>query len=109
MAAVAAEFIRVEVVYALADEQRLISLNIVPGATAVDAVIAARLEDYFPAFVLKPELLGLWGIAFGTKGLPSSDKYLVKDGDRIECYRPLTCDPMEVRRRRAAKAALKRV
>lgn len=109
MAAVATEFIRVEVVYALANEQRLISLNIPPGATAMEAVKAARLEDYFPSFVLKPELLGLWGIAFGTKGLPPSDKYLVKDGDRIECYRPLTCDPMEVRRRRAAKAALKRV
>ncbi|HMW50335.1 MAG TPA: RnfH family protein, partial [Cellvibrionaceae bacterium] len=76
---------------------------------ALGAVEAARLADYFPEFVLDPTLLGLWGQAFGTKGLPKAADYQVKAGDRIECYRPLLCDPKEVRRLRAAKAAVKRV
>lgn len=100
--------VQVEVTYALPDEQRIVQVTLPPGSTALDAVQAAQLERYFPGFTLDTKLLGLWGIAFGTKGLPQSADYCVKDGDRIECYRPLTCDPMEVRRRRAAKAAQKR-
>ena len=29
--------------------------------------------------------------------------YVLRDGDRIEIYRPLLCDPKEVRRERAKK------
>ncbi len=100
--------ISVEVAYALPHEQRLLVVAVRPGSNAVEAVKAARLEEYFPEFALNPTLLGLWGQAFGTKGLPKAEDYLVKAGDRIECYRPLVCDPKEVRRLRAAKAALKR-
>jgi putative ubiquitin-RnfH superfamily antitoxin RatB of RatAB toxin-antitoxin module len=99
----------VEVAYALPHEQRLVVVSVPPGTNALEAVTAARLADYFPEFVPEPALLGLWGRAFGTKGLPKAEDYVVQDGDRIECYRPLVCDPKEVRRLRAAKAALKRV
>ena len=45
-----------------------------------------------------PELVGLpVGIFSKTVALDT----LVKAGDRIEIYRPLTRDPMETRRRRA--------
>ncbi|MEY4590281.1 MAG: hypothetical protein RL497_2357 [Pseudomonadota bacterium] len=101
-----ADVIRVEVAYALPHEQHIALVEVPPGSNAIDAVLAARLQDYFPTFVLEPSLLGLWGRAFGTKGLPLAAQYVVKPGDRVECYRPLTCEPMEVRRRRAAKAAL---
>ncbi len=102
------ELISVEVAYALPHEQRLLVVVVPPGTSAVDAVKAGQLVDYFPDFVLEPTLLGLWGQAFGTKGLPRAEDYHVRPGDRIECYRPLVCDPKEVRRLRAAKAALKR-
>lgn len=104
----AAEPVCVEVAYALPAQQRIVAVTLPAGSNAVDAVKAADLARYFPEFSLDPKLLGLWGIAFGTKGLPKAADYCIKDGDRIECYRPLTCDPMEVRRRRAAKAVQKR-
>lgn len=104
-----AELIQVEVAYAQPHEQRLVVVEVPPGTNALEAVAAARLTDYFPEFRLEPSLLGLWGQAFGTKGLPKAEDYQVKAGDRLECYRPLLCDPKEVRRLRAAKAALKRV
>ncbi|HEY6529189.1 MAG TPA: RnfH family protein [Cellvibrionaceae bacterium] len=103
-----AELIRVEVAYALPGEQRLIAVDVPLGSCAIEAVKAARLQDYFPDFQIDSSLLGLWGQAFGTKGLRSALEYQVKAGDRIECYRPLTCDPKEVRRARAAKAAVKK-
>jgi uncharacterized protein len=104
-----AELIRVEVAYALPDQQRLIAVEVPLGSNAIEVVRAAHLEDYFPGLQIEPSLLGLWGQAFGTKGLPSALEYRVKAGDRIECYRPLICDPKEVRRLRAAKAAVKKI
>ena len=44
----------------------------------------------------------------GERGLAVAEEYKVKQGDRIEIYRPLLADPKEVRRQRAAEAKLKK-
>ena len=41
-------------------------------------------------------------LSFGIFGKRVANDTLVKQGDRIEIYRPLTFDPKESRRRRAA-------
>jgi len=86
--------ISVEVAYATVDRQWLISLLLPAGATAATAVEAAIAE-----LPMSPSALDL-----GIFGRPCTPETVLKSGDRVEIYRPLNFDPMESRRRRAAKA-----
>ena len=95
--------IRVEVVFALPQLQRLVELEVPVGTSAQAALGLSGLVTEFPAWRLEEASLGLFGEAFGTKGLPVAEEYVLQAGDRVEVYRPLTCDPKDVRRRRAAK------
>jgi hypothetical protein len=90
-----AETIRVSVVYA--DPQRQITHEIEVGADAtVDDAIAASgiLRELPPDFV--PAGIGI----FGEKVTRAAG---LREGDRIELYRPLRIDPKEARRQRAGK------
>lgn len=46
-----------------------------------------------------------WPVAVGVFGVRVEDatQHLLQQGDRVELYRPLTCDPKEVRRQRAGR------
>lgn len=89
--------IQVEVAYALPRDQRLVSCRLPEGATVSDAVAASRLTEEFPD--IDPGGANPVGI-FGRRcGMDEK----VKDGDRVEIYRPLKADPKEVRRRLAAE------
>jgi len=88
--------VRVEVVYALPDEQPLIELDLAPGATVTDAVRASGLAERFPE--IDPER-GRFGI-FSRRCDPGR---VLREGDRVEIYRPLQVDPKEARRRRAGR------
>jgi uncharacterized protein len=81
--------LRVEVVRALAASQRVVSVELSPGATARDAVRAAGVDQPYAA-------LG----RFGKRIEPGTP---LRDGDRVELLRPLFADPKEARRRRARK------
>lgn len=87
---------RVEVVYALADRQELVEVEIAPGATVADAVRASGLARRHP--VIDPDN-GPFGI-FARRCAPTRT---LRAGDRVEIYRPLRVDPKEARRRRARK------
>jgi putative ubiquitin-RnfH superfamily antitoxin RatB of RatAB toxin-antitoxin module len=86
---------RVEVAYALADRQWLLPLELPASANVRDAIEASGLIQ--AAGLAEPLEAGIFGrrCALGT---------VLRDGDRVEVYRPLDFDPMESRRRRAAKA-----
>lgn len=86
--------IRVEVIYALPQLQQRILLDLPPGCTALDAVQASGLLRQLPSG--QP-----WGV--GVWGKPVAPETRLRDRDRVEIYRPLTADPKEVRRDRAAK------
>jgi len=88
--------VEVEVVFALAERQMLVSVALAAGATARDAVNASGIAREFPDQELSACRLGIWG------RLIEGDQVL-QDGDRIEIYRPLTVDPREARRRLAAE------
>lgn len=98
-----AAIIKVEVAYALPDKQKLMELTVPAGTTAFDAAVRSRITDDFPELDLEKAPMGIFGQAFGTKGLAPAKEYELQDGDRVEIYRPLKADPKEARRKRAAK------
>lgn len=90
-----AERLRVEVAYALAERQWLLAVEVPAGARVADAVAASGIGA----------AAGLSGtLEVGVFGRRCAAEALLREGDRVEIYRPLNFDPMESRRRRAAKA-----
>lgn len=90
----------VEVVYALADKQRLLRLTVPQGTTVREAALRSGMDGFFPGLDLATSPLGIFG-----KAVPKPDERLLEEGERVEIYRPLIADPKEVRKQRAAKAA----
>ena len=100
--------ITVEVAYALADQQKLVTLKVPEGTTALQAARQSGIEQAFPGLNLAESKLGIFSQMLGIKGLPEADSYQLQEYDRVEIYRPLIADPKEVRRKRADKAKEKR-
>lgn len=70
----------------------LTGMRLPSGATVADALAALDLHP--------PE-----GMALGVWGRPVEKTEVLRDGDRIEFYRPLRCDPKAARRARVARRA----
>jgi putative ubiquitin-RnfH superfamily antitoxin RatB of RatAB toxin-antitoxin module len=87
---------RIEVVYARPERQRLVTVELAAGATARDAVRASGLAAEFPGDDLEQAPLGVFG-------RDCADGTVLRAGDRVEIYRPLQVDPKEARRRRAGR------
>lgn len=98
------EMITVEVAYALPNKQKIVELLVKPGTTALQAVEQSGLDREFTEIDYSTSKFGIFGQALGTKGLKKANEHELQPGDRVEIYRPLTADPKEVRRKRAAKA-----
>lgn len=89
--------IEVELVFAKADEQELMALEVDPGTTVEQLItISGVLEKYPEINIGKENKFGIFGKV--TKG-----NTVLREKDRVEIYRPLLADPKEVRRRRAAE------
>jgi len=86
--------IHVEVVYAERDRVWSRALMLPDGATVATAVADSGLAAERPDVRLGDDCLGV----FGRRVKPDR---VLRDGDRVEVYRPLLLDPMEARRRRA--------
>ncbi|HJY79221.1 MAG TPA: RnfH family protein [Burkholderiales bacterium] len=86
----------IEVVYALPSDEDAVTLSLTAGATAGEAVRASGVLERHPEIDLRHQAIGIHGrvVTAGT---------LLRDGDRVEIYRPLAVDPKEARRRRAFK------
>jgi putative ubiquitin-RnfH superfamily antitoxin RatB of RatAB toxin-antitoxin module len=96
------EFIRVEVVYALPDQQVVVPLQLAEGTTLQQAVDASGLLVKFSEIDITRGKFGIYS------KLAKLDTIL-RDRDRVEIYRPLLADPKEVRKQRAAEGkALKK-
>ncbi len=90
------ELLQVEVVFADADGLFRKSLQIEPGATVADAVRVSGIAADLGVSGIDPARIGVFGrVVSSTTPL--------RDGDRVEIYRPLEIDPKEARRRRAGK------
>ena len=98
------DLIRVEVAYALPEQQKIVALLVEPGTTAYQAVVRSNIVETFTELDIETAKMGIFGQALGTKGLKPAREHELQEGDRVEIYRPLTSDPKEARRRRADKA-----
>ena len=90
--------IHVEVAYALPNVQRIVALELPVGTTVRAAALQSGLDKQFIDLDLSSADLGLFG-----KGVSKPEEQALKNGDRVEIYRPLLVDPKEVRKQRAAK------
>ena len=90
-----AEHISVEVAYAKPEEQLILKLDVLPGTTLRQAIEQSGILERFPEIDLSQLKAGVFG------KLKKLDQTL-REGDRIEIYRPLIADPKEVRKQRAA-------
>jgi putative ubiquitin-RnfH superfamily antitoxin RatB of RatAB toxin-antitoxin module len=91
---------RIEVVYAEAQLQRIATIDVSEGATIADALAAALSTADFAG-------INIVGLKTGIYGKLAEPATVLKEGDRVEIYRPLLADPKVARRRRAVKAAKK--
>jgi hypothetical protein len=89
--------IRVEIAYAEPRRSVVKSFSMPPGALLADALRAAAADQEFFGVDLSGSAVGIFGkVAHRDQPL--------KDGDRIEVYRPLAEEPKLARRTRAKKA-----
>ena len=85
---------RVEVVFALSDRQVLETVIVPDKTTVADAIRRSGMQDRFADVSLDELQAGIWG-------KPVERDHVVRDGDRVELYRPLEMDPREARRLKA--------
>ncbi len=90
--------LRVQVCYALPDEAWIEKLALPAGSTIAQALGASGLGVRFPELQSAIEAGDARVGIFGKVKTPDT---VLRDGDRIEVYRPLQADPKETRRRRA--------
>ena len=90
------EQIMIEVAYALPDKQIIIPVLVTEGISVKEAIELSGILTKFEGIDLSSNLVGIFG------KLTTLDKIL-RNLDRIEIYRPLSADPKEIRRKRAAE------
>jgi hypothetical protein len=88
------ERIHIEVACALPQRQRIIALEVEKGVTALQAVLQSGILTQFSMVDSASLKLGIFSKAI-------KPDTVLRDGDRVEIYRPLQADPKAVRRQRA--------
>jgi hypothetical protein len=89
--------LRVEIAYAQPQRAIVKTYVLAPGARVADALRLASLDPDFSGIDLANSPLGVFG------KIVRADQVL-RQGDRIEIYRPLSADPKAARRARAKQA-----
>lgn len=87
--------LQIEVAYATPERQFLKALVVAPGTSIAAAIEASDIKAAFPDTDFASLAVGIWGNV-------ASRNAALRDGDRIELYRPLPIDPRDARRRVAS-------
>ena len=90
-----AGMIAVEVAFAKPEEQVILKIEVTPGTTIEQAIEQSGILERFPEIDTAHLKAGIFG------KLKKTDQPL-REGDRVEIYRPLIADPKQVRKERAA-------
>ena len=96
------EWLEVDVVYALPQQQTLVSVRVKVGTTVIAAVEASGILARHPEIELPRATLGV----FGKRVMSTA---AVQQGDRIEIYRGLRADPKRAREARALRQKAGRI
>jgi hypothetical protein len=89
--------LQIEVAYAEPQRAIVKTFRLAPQSQVADALRLAALDPDFSGVDLENSALGIFGRVVRAD-------HPLKDGDRIEIYRPLTADPKTARRARAKQA-----
>lgn len=89
--------LRVEIAHAEPQRAIVKTFLLTPGSRVADALELAAADPDFTSVNLASSAVGIFG------RVVRSD-HLLKDGDRLEIYRPLAADPKAARRARAQQA-----
>jgi hypothetical protein len=93
--------VRVTVVHALPDRAWRAELALPEGSTVAAALAQSGFATAFPEVGVVDERIGI-------HGRRTTMETIVRDGDRVEVYRPLLIDPKDARRKRATPAVRRR-
>jgi putative ubiquitin-RnfH superfamily antitoxin RatB of RatAB toxin-antitoxin module len=91
--------VRILVVAALPSRQEVVELDLPAGATVAQALERSGVAARFPE--LAGAQAGLWG-------RPVAAGRVLREGDRVELYRPVSADAKALRRARAALSPSRR-
>ena len=91
--------IKVEVAYATAAKQMIVEVEVAAGTSMLQAALQSGIDKEFPGLEVSSAPMGLFG-----RKVAKPDKEILREGDRVELYRPLLIDPKQARMNRAAKA-----
>jgi len=80
------------VAYAKSNQQVWTNIDVPEGATVQDAIEQSGILNKFPEIDLEEQKVGIFG------KLSKLDAQL-REGDRVEIYRPIVADPDTVERR----------
>jgi len=85
---------RIEVAFALPERQEIIALDVDEGCSLKEAIIKSGILDRFSEIDIDWDATGIFGqVKPGTQ--------ILREGDRVEIYRPLDSDPRIARRVRS--------
>jgi putative ubiquitin-RnfH superfamily antitoxin RatB of RatAB toxin-antitoxin module len=84
----------IEVAYATPVKQILLKIEVPVVCTVAEAIELSGIREEFPDMELDFKAVGI----FSRK---VSMDHELKEGDRVEIYRPLVADPKEMRKQRA--------
>ena len=86
---------KIGIAYALPQRQAWFDVNLPDGATIKDAIERSGIIGQFPEIDLEKNKVGIYGKV-------SKLDAVLNDGDRVEIYRPIICDPKTVPRKAKA-------
>jgi putative ubiquitin-RnfH superfamily antitoxin RatB of RatAB toxin-antitoxin module len=88
--------VHIAVCYARPDSVFLKEIDVPTGTTIAAAIVGSGLQQACPEVDPSTMRVGI----FGKLKTPET---VVREGDRVEVYRPLTADPQQARRKRVQK------
>lgn len=83
---------KISIAYAEQSKQYWKELEVEDGITVEEALRKSDLLERFPDIDLESQKIGIFGKSAKLNGV-------LKDGDRVEVYRPITADPETIDRR----------
>lgn len=92
--------INIEVVYGTLELQKILKLEVSGQTSVFDGAVSSGIDRVFPEIDFDSVHMGIFG-----KVVRKPKEQMLREGDRIEIYRPLLIDPKQARLDRASKKA----
>jgi len=90
--------IQIEVAFAAPDKQSILKVSVVEGVSVFDGAVQSGIDKLYPEIDFDSADMGIFG-----KTVKKPKDQALREGDRVEIYRPLLIDPKQARLNRAVK------